>query len=226
MSVLLLHGALGSKEDYNQLKELLSKDFEVYTMNFYGHGNRFSEQSFDIDLFANDVFGFLDQNGIQATHVFGYSMGGYVGLKASLLFPERITSVLTYGTKFNWTHETSEKEAQKLNPSKMEEKIPAFVQQLSAQHPANGWKNVVEKTATMMRELGGGKAMNEIDFKRIEKNVVLGLGGLDQMVSKEETDYVAKVIPKAKVEVLEGQPHLLERTDLNILADFIMRSID
>ena len=36
--LLLLHGALGSKEQFTALNEQLSSEFEVHTLDFEGHG--------------------------------------------------------------------------------------------------------------------------------------------------------------------------------------------
>ena len=38
--VLLLHGALGSTTQLDSLKDSLSKNYKVYSLNFEGHGGR------------------------------------------------------------------------------------------------------------------------------------------------------------------------------------------
>lgn len=46
--LLLLHGALGSKNQFKSLKEILKSDFDVYDFNFEGHGGLVSDADFSI----------------------------------------------------------------------------------------------------------------------------------------------------------------------------------
>ena len=78
--ILLLHGALGSQDNFIALKKKLSDTFEVHTLNLGGHGGTAMPDKLTISYFAKEVLAFLDQNNIDKTNIFGYSMGGYVGL--------------------------------------------------------------------------------------------------------------------------------------------------
>ena len=63
--ILLLHGALGSAESLNPLKEVLEKDFEVFTYTFKGHGgSEIPSEDFTISNFANEVLDFIDENSL------------------------------------------------------------------------------------------------------------------------------------------------------------------
>ena len=53
--LLLLHGALGSKNQLLSLKATLEKTYEVYDLNFEGHGGIQSINEFSIDLFTENV---------------------------------------------------------------------------------------------------------------------------------------------------------------------------
>ena len=43
--IILLHGALGSENQFSQLKESLADKFEVHSMNFEGHGGKTSNKA-------------------------------------------------------------------------------------------------------------------------------------------------------------------------------------
>ena len=76
-NLLLLHGALGAKRSSKNLKQSLGESFNVYTMNFSGHGGSpIPKEPFSIKMFAEDILKFLDSLGIDYINVFGYSMGG------------------------------------------------------------------------------------------------------------------------------------------------------
>ena len=47
--VLLLHGALGCQTNFNNLKTALAEHYEVYCLDFYGHGTEaFSMEPFSV----------------------------------------------------------------------------------------------------------------------------------------------------------------------------------
>ena len=65
-----------------------------------------------------------------------------------------INSIVTFGTKFNWSKEAAAKEVKMLNPEVIEEKVPKFAQMLKDTHAPNDWKTLLHKTAAMMKGLG------------------------------------------------------------------------
>ncbi|MBL4708020.1 MAG: alpha/beta hydrolase [Flavobacteriales bacterium] len=146
-SILLLHGALGSKKQFKLLKEKLSKQFNFYDFNFEGHGGRESNQAFSIQLFTQNTVEFLEENKLKSIAIFGYSMGAYVALNLAIQHPRLIQKIVTLGIKFDWSKETTAKEISQLNPEKIELKVPAFAQKLKDEHSPNDWKELVLKTA-------------------------------------------------------------------------------
>lgn len=162
--ILLFHGALGSLQQFIELKELLSENFNVHVFNFSGHGGNPINQSFSIDLFGNDTLAFMQQSGIVHPSVFGYSMGGYVALKLALKHPDLFKMILTLGTKFEWTKESAEKEVKMLQHDIIEEKVPRFAQVLRERHTPVDWKTNMQHTADMMLALSSGDAMTTDDL--------------------------------------------------------------
>lgn len=221
-NILLLHGALGSKLQLDSLKHLLSHHFNVFTLNFEGHGDKPSDKEFSIDLFAQNVKDFLKAMNISSTHIFGYSMGGYVTLRLALNNPSLVNQIMTLGTKFNWTKEIAEQEVKMLNPEKLEEKVPAFAKRLEEIHTGIGWKSVLSKTAKMMSELGNGKKISDEDLSRIGQNVLIGIGELDRMVTIDESEQASNLMPNGNLKVIEGFKHPIEKVDMDQLARIIM----
>ena len=82
--LILLHGALGCKDQLSDLKSRLNSDYDVHTLNFEGHGGVASDKSFAIDLFTQNVLDYCQSNGLKSVSLFGYSMGGYVALNLAL----------------------------------------------------------------------------------------------------------------------------------------------
>ncbi|MCG8573856.1 MAG: alpha/beta hydrolase [Flavobacteriales bacterium] len=213
--LILLHGALGAESQFEALKEALKNDFNVYSFDFEGHGKQESNQDFSMDLFADNLAAFIQQNDLSKPAVFGYSMGGYVSLTLSLKSPELLGEIITLGSKLKWSPEIAQAEIKKINPALIEEKVPKFAAYLDSLHL--NWKQNMEKTADMMLGLGDGKALTLEDFSRVKNTVYMGLGELDEMVSREETQEVAKAIG-AEFFLLENTKHPLPGISIDLLS--------
>lgn len=223
--LLLLHGALGSEKSLQPLKELLQNDFEVYTFSFKGHGgSELPESDFTIATFANEVISFLDKNQIESIAIFGYSMGGYVGLNLAKQYPERIQKLFTLATKLNWTVEGSQKMASMLNPTLIKEKVPKYAMNLEQLNGEN-WKILMTKTAQMMLNLGRNPEVNDNDFEQISLPVLLSVGDNDDMVTLEETIHVHRKIQNSQLLVLPNTIHPIERVDVLELAHQIKKFV-
>ena len=223
--LILLHGAIGSAAQLLPLAELLQDEFEVYAINFSGHGGKLIEQPFSMDLFANDVLEFMNENQIESAHIFGYSMGGYVALTLAKSNPERVSSIITLGTKFDWNPVSSIRESKMLNPDAIEEKVPKFASRLKDLHTESKWKIVLHETAKMMIHLGNGHRLLDVELKDIKTRCTIGLGSEDTMVTKEETTNVAKTLPYSKFVELKDVQHPIDLIDPKIIANYIKEYI-
>jgi pimeloyl-ACP methyl ester carboxylesterase len=221
--VVLLHGALGSASQLEPLKKMLEeKDRMVYSLNFSGHSGRpFSDHGFGIDVFANDVLHFFDDNTIEKADLFGYSMGGYVATWLAHQHPSRIRKVITLGTKFDWSPESAEKEIKKLDAEKIQEKIPAFARILEHRHAPNDWKKLIARTSEMMYELGQKPMLREEIFSSLLNNFNILLGDRDDMADRSYSETVARWLPHGAFHLLENTPHPIEKVKPELLISLI-----
>jgi pimeloyl-ACP methyl ester carboxylesterase len=222
--LLLLHGAIGSSSQFLALEHELKNDFKVYSLDFSGHGGSpLPVSPFSIELFAGNVLDFMNDLLLDHLPVFGYSMGGYVGMYLAKNFPERISSVIILATKFRWDESIAQKEVQMLNPERVAEKIPAFAETLQLRHAPTDWKEVLRKTAEMITGLGLDNPLKPADFTTINKPALVLLGDRDKMVGLDETLEVYKSLPDARLGILPGTPHQVEQVDVELLACMIRR---
>lgn len=216
--LILLHGALGSENSFQSLKEALSDQFDVYTFNFSGHGgNAFSEEGFGIEVFAEELKQFIETKELQGSKVFGYSMGGYVALHLASTTPGLISQIITLGTKFNWTPENAEQETSRMNPELMEEKIPAYTQLLFERH-GNEWKNLIYQTAGMMIELGEAPLLSNQILEAIDTPTHVMHGDKDHMVTESESKSTGNLLPNGQFLSLSDTPHPIEKIDIQSLS--------
>lgn len=221
--LIILHGALGAKDQFEELAKMLEDEYTVHLQNFSGHGGEDFAGSFAISQFSTELEALIVKNNLQKASVFGYSMGGYVALKLASKSPGLIGRLFTLGTKFDWSPATAAYEVKMLNPEKIQEKIPAFARALEERHAPNDWKEVLSKTKQMMLDLGNSPALSINDFKKIEIPVVIGLGNNDNMVSLAESEAVANALPNGSLRVFDGFKHPIEQVDLVILKNELVR---
>ena len=220
--VLLLHGALGSKTQLDSLKaKLLASGFKVYSLNFSGHSGEPFAKTFGIEAFAEDVFNFIEEREINKVNIFGYSMGGYVAAWLALKHPERVNKIVTLGTKFDWDPVSAEKEIKKVNPEKIQEKVPAFARILEGRHAPNDWKDLLNKTGTMMKSLGDSPLLTKNILEKISHDILILLGDHDDMADAAYSKEVASFLPEGEFKVLENTHHPIERTDLDLLSKIL-----
>jgi pimeloyl-ACP methyl ester carboxylesterase len=216
--LLLLHGAIGAKDQLAPLAGSLQDSYEIYTLNFPGHGGEPAPSVFSIEVFADHVLRWLEENRISTIDVFGYSMGGYVALYLAKHHPQKIGRLFTLATKFSWDQATSQKEITMLDPTRIEEKLPAFAKALEERHQPNDWKHVLAATAQMMIDLGKKNTLSLEDYTPIASSALICIGDRDKMVTLEETIAVYRQLKNGQMLILPNTPHPLEQVSLERLS--------
>lgn len=217
--LLMLHGAAGTQAQFDSLLPLLEGHAQLHTLNFEGHGSgTHPDRPFTIDHFAENVLAYLDAQGITTTHIFGYSLGGYVALHLARIQPERVASVFTLATKFAWTPEVAAREAGFLDADKILEKVPQYAATLEKQHGA-GWRTMLAKTRDQLLSLGAAPLLNAESMATITQPVRLSVGDRDKLVSIEESLAMYRPLPNGTFQVFPNTPHPLDKAPIPILAN-------
>lgn len=223
-TLLVLHGAIGAAVQMGPLADALRAHYDVHVLDFSGHGGRvIGDAPFSIELFARDVLSYMEFHGLARVSVFGYSMGGYVGMYLARHHADRVERVMTLATKYWWDEIVAAKEVQMLNPDKIEVKLPAYAGTLMQRHEPQDWKQVLHKTAEMMLAMGAHNPLSMDDYALIDKPCLILMGDRDKMVTLDETLQVYKAVPGAQLGILPGVPHPIEQVDAGMLSFFIDR---
>ncbi|SMG29387.1 alpha/beta hydrolase fold [Marivirga sericea] len=221
-NLILLHGALGSSQSFENLKPLLSKNFNLIIPDLKWHGSRSAADSkFRMQDLITDFENILQKENIHSANVFGFSMGGYVALSLALKHPEQFQKIMTLGTKLDWKPEQSEKESKMLNPEKIQEKVPQFADHLKSLHGKN-WDHLCRQTAHMMKGLGVSPILTTENISTIDLPIKLCLGDQDHMVSLEETKAFYSVLLKGEMKLLSSCPHPIEKLDPKLLEQSVL----
>lgn len=224
MTLLLLHGALGNRNQLDALGALVGRRRPVQQLEFEGHGTTpLRAAAFSVDGFVGNVVAAMDSAGIEKADVFGYSMGGYVGLALALAHPERVSTITTLGTRFAWDAAAAQRETARLDADTIRAKVPAFASTLEERHAAvGGWTSNLARTAAFITELGTRAPLTEDALGRIHHRVRIMVGDRDSTVSVEESARAFRALPSGELMVLPRTPHPIEQVDVYRLADVLI----
>jgi pimeloyl-ACP methyl ester carboxylesterase len=100
--VLLLHGFTGAKDDFAEaVDRLADAGWHAVAPDLRGHGNSeqpASEDAYDLELFAHDLWALADVLGWDRFVLLGVSMGGMIAQVAALRHPQRLRGLVLMDT--------------------------------------------------------------------------------------------------------------------------------
>lgn len=219
-NLVLLHGALGHSEIFNPYLDDLSSYFTIHTPLFSGHGNsELPSDGINIEKYTQELAEYCTENNLTDVHILGHSMGGYTALCYAMKHPENVHSIMTLGTKFDWTEEQALKESKMLNPDAILEKIPHYAQTLEKQHGSK-WKQLLPAIADLMIDLGKNPPLKN-NLSAINIPVQIMVGDKDNMVTIDESTTVYRELHNAKLAVLPETKHPMDKVRPNLLLNLI-----
>ena len=219
--LILLHGALGASSQFDELTNLLKGDFEVFRFDLSGHGKSAVTKEFKMRDFAQELKAFIIENQLQQPQIFGYSMGGYVSYYLASEEGDLIGDMMSLGSKLKWDPLIAKLETGKMNPDKIEEKVPQFAEYLNTIHL--DWKKTINSTAQLMINLGDGEALTFKEFGQIKNKCFIGLGDQDEMVSCQETLDVDAALLNSHYFKLPNSRHPFPQLNMKQLSEYIIK---
>src|SRR5690349_1540433 len=92
--MVILHGLLGSSDNWLTQAKLLSPDYKIYTIDQRNHGQSPHDDAFDYQSMVNDLLEFLDDRQLKDPILVGHSMGGKTVMNFALQHPERVSKLV------------------------------------------------------------------------------------------------------------------------------------
>ena len=201
-SIVLLHGNGEDHTIFNELSELLSKDFTVYALDSRGHGLSDRVDHFTYDEMAEDVVAFIKKKKIKHPVLYGFSDGGILGLLIAIRHPGLISKLITSGAN--------------LKPTGLKN---WFLRQCELDYAANG---------SPLIEL----MLNNPNISHEELHTIniptLILAGEDDLVKDAHTQSIHRNIANSQMQIIEGEGHdtyIIHNPKLyDIIAPFLFES--
>lgn len=92
--LIILHGLLGSSDNWTGLSKRLAQDFAVYAVDQRNHGASPHSAEFNYDVMASDLRKFFADHSISQAHVMGHSMGGKTAMQFAMDYPELVSKLV------------------------------------------------------------------------------------------------------------------------------------
>jgi len=201
--VILLHGGLANGDYWgNQVPALIGAGYEAVLIDSRGHGRSSRDaRPYTYELMASDVVAVMDRLGLGKAAVVGWSDGAIVGLVMALKHPERLTRVFAF--------------AANMDPSGVKpdtDSNPTF-----ARFIAEAGQDYARLSPTPADFAAFNAAIQHMwdtepnyraaDLARIATPVAIVDGDHDEAIERAHTDYLARVIPGARLVILPQASH-------------------
>lgn len=92
--LVILHGLLGSSDNWAGLARRLAAEFHVLTPDLHNHGQSPHRDEMDYPHLAQGVREWLDALGLPTVFLLGHSMGGKVAMQLAAETPARVSRLL------------------------------------------------------------------------------------------------------------------------------------
>jgi pimeloyl-ACP methyl ester carboxylesterase len=200
--ILLIHGGLGHADIWGSQVAEMSKTHKVIVADSRGHGRSTrTEEPYGYDLMASDYVALLDFLKVDKTALVGWSDGGIIGIDIAMKHPERLTRLYAQAANVTVdgvdpgvaTNKTFGAYIERMGVdykkmSKTPDQYDAFVAQIS-----HMWESQPNWTKEQLA--------------KITTPIAIVAGDHDEAIKREHTDYMASVIPGAKLIILPDASH-------------------
>ena len=92
--VIILHGLLGSLDNWQTFAKRLSSEFKVYTVDLRNHGRTVHNDVHTYQAMADDLLEFFEEHQIQKAHLIGHSMGGKAAMQFAIEHTVRVLKLI------------------------------------------------------------------------------------------------------------------------------------
>ena len=97
--LLFIHGLAYDRRGWGPLPRLMAEDFRVVLLDNRGVGDSDAPQGpYSMEQLAADTVAVLDAAGVDAAHIFGVSLGGFIAQEIALTYPARVRRLVLCST--------------------------------------------------------------------------------------------------------------------------------
>lgn len=217
--IVILHGLLGSSDNWLTQAKLLSSTNTVYTIDQRNHGQSPHSDDFDYQSMVSDLATFIDEHQLVDPVLIGHSMGGKTVMNFALAHPEKVSKLIVVDISprpYDLDHYTlieglaalpidtitSRNEAdEQLASAVPEPEVRQFLLKNMQRQPEGGfsWKINLPVIKAKLGNVG----VDLIDQGVFEKPTLFIRGARSKYVSDSDWEKIVKIFPNAKLETMD-----------------------
>lgn len=222
--VILIHGAGGRAEIWRDLFPILSPHFSLYALDLPGHGSSSHRGCERIEDYSDVVLEFIEASGLQGVALVGHSMGGAIAIKA-VPRSVRVKALVLVGT--GPVLEVNPKLLKALEED-FQEGVKMIVRWAFAREAPTELRQEAEE---MFHQAGQRVVLQDMrachlyngweELPRISVPTLVVCGGQDVMTPPGLSQQLKEGIAGARLVLIEGAGHVLQREKGRELAETI-----
>lgn len=206
--LVLLHGSFVWSTNY----PTLAQGRKIIAIDMQGHGRTADiDRPFSFEQMADDTAALLKHLKIEQADVFGYGMGGTIGIGLAIRHPGLVRRLAICSAVYRPVQESYPQDIldafKEMTPEKF---APAELKEpYDKMSPAPNWKRLVAKIVEMERDF---KGFSKEQMKAIKAEVFIAAGDRYD-VSLEHVVEMHNLIPKSQLAIFPDSDHLLLSTN-------------
>lgn len=206
--LVLLHGSFAWSTTY----PTLARGRQVIAIDMQGHGRTGDiDRPFTFEQMADDTAALLKHLKIEQADVFGYNMGGTIGLAMAIRHPNLVRRLAICSAAYRPVEESYPKDIldafKEMTPEAFAPK--ELKDPYDKMSPAPNWKGLVTKIVQMERDF---KGFSPEQMKAIKTEVFIAAGDRYD-VSLEHLVQMHNLIPNSQLAIFPNSDHLLLTTN-------------
>jgi len=244
-TILFAHGLIWSGAMFAHQVEQFQNRYRCITFDFRGQGqSEVTQTGYDMETLTNDAVALIEHLGCAPVHFAGLSMGGFIGMRLAIRYPDLLSSLMLLET----TSEPEEnvKPYQRLNTiARMfglgivaNKVMPIMFGQKFLTDPARAderehWKRVLSANHKkgITRAVDGVIYREGIDdqIEGIRHPTLIIVGDQDTATEPEKSERMHAKIPNSQLVVINGAGHsstIEEPEQVNRALDEFLNSLD
>ncbi|MBV8969932.1 MAG: alpha/beta hydrolase [Verrucomicrobia bacterium] len=202
--LILLHGGLGNIEQFGNQIPALETHYKVIALDSRGHGRSTrSAAPFSYHLMADDVLGVMDYLRIPKAAVIGWSDGGIIGLDLAIYHPDRLNKLVAIAANYSVSglHNSKTRSETLTEYYRL---VRSDYERLSS--TPNDYDNFLVAMRMMWRSQ---PEYTLTQLTSIQVPTLIVDGEYDEVVQREHTAKLARLVPGAKLVIIPGSSHFV-----------------
>lgn len=228
-AVIVVDGAMSTRSDGTkpQLARMLAVHFTVVTYDRRGRGDSSDTMPYAVDREIEDIDAVIDQAGGSA-FLYGHSSGGCLALDATVKLGDKVKKLAVYEVPYNDDPEAQEHYreyiknlTETLASGRRGEAVALFMaytgtpaEQIETMRHASFWVGMEAIAPTLAYDhtaiMGKDGSIPVQRAARVQVPTLVMTGDSGPPFMQETARTLSKVIPDAKLSVLEGQTHVVQ----------------